>query len=847
MRAPPVGGAGREASDSGLTRVLLANPAPYKVRAGQRGRKTPIPGIPAHASAILNALQLTSPDWSACEQFGAREWEQALRFCERTELTLALAIEGREHLPADVRRRMEGHLENNAARWERAQATYRELGSALAGEGLEHTVLKGFSHCPLFVRDPRHRPQGDLDLLFPPEQVPQARDVAAQLGYEPIVPADPHPIDHLPTMIRKTGWTWRGDPYDPEMPLSLELHFRLWDSHTERLAPQGLDRFWERRQNRELEGLQFAALHPADAIGYSALHSLRHLLRGDIRLFHIYELARALHESANHGDFWDSWLQLQDASLRRLEAICFALAEGWFACRVPDVAREEIASLPDDVKRWVAEYQWSPVENLFRPNKRELWLHWSLVDAPRGRAAVLRRRLLPERLPGPFGATHVPESQITWPMRLRSRVSYIGYLASRLVHHARAIVPTAWSAVQWFAPRSGLGSEYWRLLASEGFFDFGMFVFFFLYNLYLVKLGFREDFLGWMSGLTTAANIVGSILAVLAIQRFGMRRVLMSGFALTAVLSALRACVLSRPALLALAAAAGLAFSVWPVALAPMVAGVTTEKGRARGFSLICSAGISIGIFGSLAAARLPAWITRLRWASSEIASYRIALLIGCGIVLLSLWPLSRVKMLAAAEVSQRKPHRPSPVVVRFLIAMLVWNIGTGVFNPFSSVFFARMHMAVERIGIVFSFSQLAQVAAILCAPFFFRRFGTVGAIVRMELATALGMLAMAASGGPLWAAAAYTGYMSFQYMSEPGMFTLLMDSVKPGERNNASALNFLVSFGGQAIAASSAGWLLARFGYPPVLVAGATISAGAAFLLRALLSKPSSPSPAGS
>src|SRR5208337_5469908 len=88
---------------------------------------------------------------------------------------------------------------------------------------------------------------------------------------------------------------WRGDFYDPDMPLSIELHFRLWDQQTERFAAGELDCFWERRQARELEGLRFTGLHPADAIAYSALHALRHLLRGDPRLFHIYELAWLLH------------------------------------------------------------------------------------------------------------------------------------------------------------------------------------------------------------------------------------------------------------------------------------------------------------------------------------------------------------------------------------------------------------------------------------------------------------------------------------------------------------------------------------------------------------------------
>jgi predicted MFS family arabinose efflux permease len=766
-------------------------------------------------------------------------WQRALRFCEPAQLTLALGVECRDQLPDSMRRRVDQQLSNNAERWRRTQAGYREAAAAFDSEGLDHVVLKGFSHCPMFVADPRHRPQGDLDLLFPRDQVRHAQQVALHLGYEPIKESDEHPIDHLPSMSRKTGWVWQGEPYDPEMPLSLDLHFQLWNPGTERFLPKGLDCFWERRQSRELEGLRFTSFHPADAIAYSALHSLRHLLRGDARLFHIYELAKVLHHHADDTMFWEAWLELHDPSMRLLEAICFSLAESWFACGLPEAAREEMKRLPDDVKRWLATYPWSPIEALFWPNKDELWLHWALIDSRRDRVAMLRRRLLPEHLPGPFGATHVPKSQITWRMRVHNRGSYLKYLASRLWHHARALPSTVASAVRWFGAGLELGPEYWRLLVSEGFFDFGMFVFFFLYNLYLLKLGFRENFLGLMSGLMTAANIAGSILSVFAIRRFGMRRTLMAAFALSSGLSALRVLVTSQPALLALATVAGLAFSVWPVALAPVIASVTTEKSRARGFSFICASGISIGILGSLAAARLPGWLLRLHWASSSIASYRFALLIGCAIVLLSLWPLARVRMNDPPPPGERKLYRPSPMVLRFLIAMLVWNLGTGVFNPFTNVFFARMRMPLESIGSVFSAAQLAQVVAILCAPLFFRKFGTVRAICGMELATAVGLFALATAGGPVWAATAYTGFMMFQYMSEPGMFTLLMDSVPLGERNGASALNFLVSWAGQAVAASLAGWMLARFGYPPVLVAGAVICVAAAFLLRALFVKP--------
>ncbi len=758
-------------------------------------------------------------------------------------MTLCLGLTCREHLPEWVRSRIDGNLASNAARWERTKATYREVASAFEPAGLEFLVLKGFTHYPRFVSDPRYRPQGDLDLLLPQEIVSQAFDAAIGLGYQPIAEHS-YPIDHLPMMVRRTGWQWRGDFFDAESPVSLELHFRLWDELTERFEPVGLDQFWLRRQPRELDDIHFTAFHPADELAYASLHLLRHLLRDGVRPFHVYELAWHLHHSADDLSFWCEWSQLHHPSMRRLQAICFSLAQHWFDCRVSTVVQEEIRNLPSDLSRWMDMYSASPLTTRFRPNKDELWLHWSLIDSRRAKWTVLRRRLLPDHLPNALDAVHVSKQQHTWSVQLARYFRIAGYFGSRASHHVRALPSVAWSAMRWFGQGTGLSGEYWRFFFAEAFFDFGMFVFVFLYNLYLLQLGFHEDFLGLVAGAMMAGNIAGTMLAVFAMQRFGMRRTLLASFAGTAALAALRAYFTFPPALIALAAIAGIASAAWPVAYAPAIAQLTTEKSRPFGFSLTCSAGISIGILGGLAAGRLPGWIARSHLASTGIESYRFSLFAGCAFVLLALIPLSGVKF-GTAQPSERKLHRPSPLVLRFLIAMAAWSLGTGAMNPFFNVFFAqRVHLPVQQIGYVYAASQVAQVGAILVSPLVFRKFGLTRGISGMQLATAFALLGLAAAGGPIWGAVGYSAYMMSQYMSEPGQFTLLMEAVRAPERNSASALNFLVSFAGQAIAAAGAGWLLAHFGYPPVMVLAAVICVIAAILFRVLLADPKPETP---
>ena len=77
---------------------------------------------------------------------------------------------------------------------------------------------------------------------------------------------------------------------------------------------------------------------------------------------------------------------------------------------------------------------------------------------------------------------------------------------------------------------------------------------------------------------------------------------------------------------------------------------------------------------------------------------------------------------------------------------------------------------------------------------------------------------------------------MSFQWMSEPGLNTLLMNHVEERERGGASALNYMVAFGAQAVAAYAGGWMFTRWGYGPSLAGAASLALAAAALFRWLL-----------
>jgi predicted MFS family arabinose efflux permease len=116
------------------------------------------------------------------------------------------------------------------------------------------------------------------------------------------------------------------------------------------------------------------------------------------------------------------------------------------------------------------------------------------------------------------------------------------------------------------------------------------------------------------------------------------------------------------------------------------------------------------------------------------------------------------------------------------------------------------------------------------------RKLGLIGGVSAMQLGTAAALALLSVTAGPAEASIAWTAYMALQFMSQPGMYSYLMTSASPSQRSTASALNFIVMFSAQAIAAAVAGPAIARFGYPPVIAAAAMLCALAAAAFRFLV-----------
>jgi len=428
--------------------------------------------IPKEVLALFQVLQLSSAQTAQLRGLNDLEWKSLLSFCEMSYLTMPLLQAQNDGFPSWVVEHLERNATDNARRFDRVKATYLEVAKALENSDVQYVVMKGFAKCPEYVSDPRLRLQTDIDLYCPGDVIRQAHSALSAIGYRPNQTVDYYShADHLPTLFRDEVWTWRGNAFDPEMPLPVELHFCLWNVKTTHFSVPDLDGFWGRRVMRSLDDLTFPTFCEVDGLGYYALHTLRNLLSGERVTRDAYELAVFLHRHAQDTSFWTTWREHHNDTLRSIQAITFCLAKAWFCCNTSPEAAVEMNNLSPAIQKWFRNFVYSPLEGMFHPNKDRVWLHMSLLNSSKEKRSILRRALLPARLP-PVKTPDVDFDEYglarkDWP--IHPHIKYLFYFVSRSVYHVRVLPSTLWHGFRWWASQRQLGGQFWIFLAASFF------------------------------------------------------------------------------------------------------------------------------------------------------------------------------------------------------------------------------------------------------------------------------------------------------------------------------------------------------------------------------------------
>ncbi|MCI0627338.1 MAG: nucleotidyltransferase family protein [Acidobacteria bacterium] len=405
-------------------------------------------------SQLLDYLNFRNSD-APCAALDEQSWSRALATTDTAGLTFHLLAKLRRlghvgNLPQRVQERLARNERDHTARVMAMSSEFVEFNRLLQSRSIRYLTLKGLTYWPDFVDSIDHRVQYDHDFLVDPDDVQQTSQLFAELGYTPLESPGELAVDHLPTLVKKTGWAWKGNLYDPDIPRAVELHFQLWNSDFELIPIRFPMDVWTRAIQQSFQGKRVPTLCLQHTLLYGILHVFRHLLRNDLRLSHLYEISYFLETHVTDSAFWEDFAQQLQTCPQSLKAAAtvLELARHCFGNCVPPRMDAMIREhLPPAGALWIERFGKKEALHCFRKSKSALLLHLAFVGGSRWK--LLRRKWIPRHWPLPSFGVQVPEAACGAAFRLRQRIHYVIQIVKRAGFHVSELARFVFEFPSW--------------------------------------------------------------------------------------------------------------------------------------------------------------------------------------------------------------------------------------------------------------------------------------------------------------------------------------------------------------------------------------------------------------
>lgn len=373
-------------------------------------------------------------------------------------------------------------------------------------------------------------------------------------------------------------------------------------------------------------------------------------------------------------------------------------------------------------------------------------------------------------------------------------------------------------------------------LASTIFFGFMYGLYYLFFNLYILGLGYDQEFLGVLASIPSLVAAIVAIPVGVLLPRIGYKRSLLVGtfFQMLALLGWV---FLPEKATLTLASALfGLGSSLIWISSSPFMVASSTQRERTHLFSIQFGLNTLAGVLASLIGGILPRMLAFLFNLPLEGAStYRGTLLVAGALCAVSLLPLAAIRSRPAApkaDTQVGETHRYRPVMGKLVLTELTISLGAGLLMPFVNVFYKlRFALPDHILGGLFAASSLTMGLAVMLVPLWVKRMGKVKTIVLTQLLSLPFLLLMGFSPIFTLSAGSYLMRTALMNMSAPVLTAFAMGIVPAPLRPITSSLLVLSWNGGWAISAYASGKLQVRTGFSPIF-----LTTGSLYLLTALL-----------
>lgn len=271
------------------------------------------------------------------------------------------------------------------------------------------------------------------------------------------------------------------------------------------------------------------------------------------------------------------------------------------------------------------------------------------------------------------------------------------------------------------------------LLITIGFGVFGL-----AYNLYLIELGFREDFIGVFNAIFTLSIAIGALSIGAALRRIGTWRALLVGAIATIVMQIVLALVEDPRLILGMAVIYGFGLAYLTTTTMPFIIDWGRPSARPQTASIAFALGAVAATIGALMGGYVPEIAARIIGGDAQSPeTYRIALVIGSALGVFGLIPLLRMREArkgkardagrsTAAKPSSAERHQTRKDVTVYVMLGGVLALGLGTVIPFYAVFLTLNGVSPGWVGFIYAAGNLLGAFFSLLGPVLVQRFGNL-------------------------------------------------------------------------------------------------------------------------
>ncbi len=343
-----------------------------------------------------------------------------------------------------------------------------------------------------------------------------------------------------------------------------------------------------------------------------------------------------------------------------------------------------------------------------------------------------------------------------------------------------------------------------------------------IFNLYILRLGFREDFLGLILSLTSVMIGLFAIPSAMICDRFGRKNTLLLSSAIQ-VFSLIFLYTTTLESLLALFSITyGISSSLYLVVGAAFLVENSSPYERMHLFSVYYVVYTVAILVGNMVGGVLPDVLAAtLAIEPSGAPVLRWTLYVSIGVVAFAFIPLLFIKekkmatngfagqLLLLGSVFQSKTIR------NMLFVYCIYGAGWGLALPYFNVYFSDiLGASTSQIGVIFTISQLVMMFGYFLVPLVTERLGKVRTVTLVQVLSIPFLLLFTVTSSVLIAAFGFTMRYLLMNMANPVLNSFKLEIARKEEHAVVNSLTWMACYTFVGIGNFAGGLMLAGGNY---------------------------------